>query len=58
MFSCNWDDDNVDAFDPRSSIEDLLQFAPCQWSKLDQELQVARAYFVAMLIPDEITDCS
>ena len=30
----------------------------CGWTTMTQTLQVARYYHVAMLIPDELTDCS
>ena len=30
----------------------------CGWATMTQTLQVARVYHVAMLIPDELTDCS
>ena len=30
----------------------------CGWTTMTQTLQVARNRFVAMLIPDELTDCS
>ena len=34
-----------------------LRCSNCPWSKLDQSLQYARYDFIAMLIPDVITDC-
>ena len=30
----------------------------CQWSAMEQQLQVARSFMVTMLIPEELTDCS
>ena len=30
----------------------------CGWTSMSQTLQVARQQFVAMLIPDDLTDCS
>ena len=30
----------------------------CEWYEMTQKLQVARFRFVAMLIPDEITNCN
>ena len=29
----------------------------CEWQTMSQELKVGRYVFVAMLIPDELTDC-
>ena len=29
----------------------------CEWQTMSQELKVGREDFVAMLIPDELTDC-
>ena len=29
----------------------------CEWQTMSQELKVGRSNFVAMLIPDELTDC-
>ena len=29
----------------------------CEWQTMSQELKVGRYQFVAMLIPDELTDC-
>ena len=30
----------------------------CEWKTMSQQLKVARGYFVAILIPDELVDCS
>jgi hypothetical protein len=30
----------------------------CKWSEMEQQLQIARRYFVAMLIPDALTNCT
>ena len=30
----------------------------CEWKTMSQQLKVARYYFVAILIPDELVDCS
>ena len=30
----------------------------CEWTTMPQQLKVARSRFVAMLIPDELVDCS
>ena len=32
-------------------------FFHCEWKLMSQELKFARQNFVAMLIPDELTDC-
>ena len=43
-------------------IRDIYQFQcinlECEWSKLEQSLQYSRGYFVAMLIPDDLMDCT
>jgi hypothetical protein len=30
----------------------------CKWSRMEQQLQIARGYSVAMLIPDVLTNCT
>jgi hypothetical protein len=30
----------------------------CKWSEMEQQLQIPRSYFVAMLIPDTLANCS
>jgi hypothetical protein len=30
----------------------------CKWSEMEQQLKIARGYFVAMLIPDRLTNCT
>ena len=30
----------------------------CEWKTMSQQLEVARYLFVAILIPDELVDCS
>jgi hypothetical protein len=30
----------------------------CKWSKMKQQLHIARSIFVAMLIPDTLTNCT
>ena len=30
----------------------------CEWKTMSQQLKVARYHFVAILIPDELVDCS
>ena len=30
----------------------------CEWKTMTQQLKVARAWFVTMLMPDELVDCS
>ena len=30
----------------------------CEWKTMSQQLKVARRHFVAILIPDELVDCS
>jgi hypothetical protein len=30
----------------------------CKWSEMEQQLQIARNYLVAMLIPDTLTNCT
>ena len=43
-------------------INDIYQFEchnfQCTWLKLSQSLQYGRFYFVAMLIPDDLAECS
>ena len=34
-----------------------LQCSTCQWEKMEQSLQYARNRFVAIPIPDKLTDC-
>ena len=34
-----------------------LECVGCSWKKLEQTLKTPRSNFVAMLIPDEMTDC-
>lgn len=34
-----------------------LQCSTCQWEKMEQSLQYARSQFVAIPIPDKLTDC-
>jgi hypothetical protein len=36
-------------------IYDQLEW---KWSEMEQQLQIARRYFVAMLIPDTLTNCT
>ena len=43
----------------QSSLHRLTcQNRNCEWKTLTQQLKVARTEFVAMLIPDELVDCS
>jgi hypothetical protein len=30
----------------------------CKWSEMEQQLKIPRRYFVAMLIPDTLTNCT
>jgi hypothetical protein len=30
----------------------------CKWSEMEQQLQIARQLFVAMLIPNHLTNCT
>jgi hypothetical protein len=30
----------------------------CKWPEMEQQLKIARSYFVAMLIPDTLTKCT
>jgi hypothetical protein len=30
----------------------------CEWSKMNQQLQIAREYSVAMMISDNLTNCT
>jgi hypothetical protein len=30
----------------------------CTWSEMEQQLKIGRAYLVAMLIPDTLTNCT
>ena len=41
----------------QSSLHRLTcQNQDCEWKTMSQQLKVARAYFVAMLIPDEMVN--
>lgn len=31
--------------------------SPCEWIEMRQKLKVARHYFVAIMIPNELTEC-
>ena len=43
----------------QSSLHRLTcQNQDCEWKTMSQQLKVARAWFVAILIPDELVDCS
>ena len=45
--------------EPRSSLHRLTcNNQQCEWTTMPQQLKVARDSFVAMLIPDELVDCS
>ena len=48
--------------DGSDMMRDIYQFQcinlECEWSKLEQSLQYSRGYFVAMLIPDDLMDCT
>ena len=37
---------------------DCTEDLTCKWNKMEQKLEVPRANGVAVLIPDELTDCS
>ena len=42
-----------------SSLHHLTcQNQDCEWKTMSQQLKVARYRFVAILIPDELVDCS
>ena len=44
---------------PQSSLHRLTcQNQDCEWKTMSQQLKVARREFVAILIPDELVDCS
>ena len=44
---------------PQSSLHRLTcQNQDCEWKTMSQQLKFARYYFVAILIPDELVDCS
>jgi hypothetical protein len=30
----------------------------CKWSEMEQQLKISRQHFVAMLIPDNFTNCT
>ena len=40
-----------------SLIKLVCSIDECQWTEMSQKLEVARCLFVAMLIPDEMTNC-
>jgi hypothetical protein len=43
----------------QSSIYKLIcDQLECKWSEMEQQLKIARANFVAMLIPDILTNCT
>jgi hypothetical protein len=43
----------------QSSIHKLIcDQLGCKWSEMEQQLKIARAAFVAMLIPDALTNCT
>jgi hypothetical protein len=43
----------------QSSIYKLIcDQLECKWSEMEQQLQIARGYLVAMLIPDTLTNCT
>ena len=43
----------------QSSLHRLTcQNQDCEWKTMSQQLKVAREWFVAILIPDELVDCS
>jgi hypothetical protein len=43
----------------QSSIYKLIcDQLECKWSEMEQQLKIARAYLVAMLIPDALTNCT
>ena len=43
----------------QSSLHRLTcQNQDCEWKTMSQQLKVARESFVAILIPDELVDCS
>ena len=43
----------------QSSLHRLTcQNQDCEWKTMSQQLKVARDWFVAILIPDELVDCS
>ena len=45
-------------YDHQSSLYLMTcQNKVCEWQTMSQELKVGRQLFVAMLIPDELTDC-
>ena len=45
--------------DEQSSLHRLTcQNQDCEWKTMSQQLKVARYRFVAILIPDELVDCS
>lgn len=37
---------------------DCTTYDDCQWKEMSQKLTVARGAFVAMTIPDEMTNCT
>lgn len=44
---------------PRKSLYQMsCESNACEWTKMTQELQVARSLSVAMLIPNELARCS
>ena len=43
--------------EPVSQIIYELQCLTCPWEKMEQSLQYARRSFVAIPIPDNLTDC-
>jgi hypothetical protein len=43
----------------QSSIYKLIcDQLECKWSEMEQQLKIARRSFVAMLIPDALTNCT
>ena len=51
----------VDNFDEDSVSKDLFELSclesGCQWREMEQKLKVGRSHMVAMMVPDDLTNC-
>ena len=51
----------VDNFDEDSVSKDLFELccleSGCQWREMEPKLKVGRSHMVAMMVPDDLTNC-